>query len=193
MSSSSALHTFLEHGGRLTSPRSLESCLRCGLEPEELLPLSLEQFLPAKVDAVTREACQIQYSHFENLRLKNVKLVTEAFEGVCADVDEFGMESLMTHAHSLVMHGNDENADDIRNEAVDSTMVANEERRLERIKLRQEKEIASIIEMENKTMELQKANAVREAVENKRKREWEKERKKKRAAQVIMKREQRIL
>ncbi|RHY21500.1 hypothetical protein DYB32_009799, partial [Aphanomyces invadans] len=57
----------------------------------------------------------------------------------------------------------------------------------------QEREIAGIIEMETKMAEIQKQNAAREAIEAKRKAEWEKEKKDRRAALMAAKHEREIL
>ncbi|RLN99300.1 hypothetical protein DYB28_015780, partial [Aphanomyces astaci] len=54
------------------------------------------------------------------------------------------------------------------------------------------REIAGIIEMENKMAEIQKQNAAREAVEAKRKAEWEKEKKERRAALMAAKHEREL-
>ncbi|RHY97487.1 hypothetical protein DYB35_005210 [Aphanomyces astaci] len=74
----------------------------------------------------------------------------------------------------------------------DSTMVEMEEKRFQAMKIRQEREIAGIIEMENKMAEIQKQNAAREAVEAKRKAEWEKEKKERRAALMAAKHEREL-
>ena len=136
-----ALDEFLERGTKLTSPRSLEACLRCGIEPEELLPQDLESFIPKGLerDDLEREAAQIRYNHFENLRQKKVKMTLAEYNNICK---EYAMRSPGTGREAKDV---EEEYAKLKEEAVDSTMVEMEERRLERIKQRQEKEIQSLL------------------------------------------------
>lgn len=184
------LEKYLEIGTHLTSPRSLEACLRCGVEPVELLPKEKESFIIGKSE-VEVDAGEIRYDRFEEQRLHKLKLVRKEYKNVCEE-DDMENSVLMLKRQGEEKTSEEDEMQKVKNEAVDSTMVALEERRLERIKLRQEKEIKSMIEMESKMAELQSQNAVREAHEMKRRAEWEAERKKKQAEQVAAKHEREL-
>lgn len=63
-----SIENFEEGGGKyreINSPRSLEACLRSGLDPAELCPRSKEYFRSKKL---TEEMLRIKYETFENKR-----------------------------------------------------------------------------------------------------------------------------
>ncbi|OQR92133.1 hypothetical protein ACHHYP_04072 [Achlya hypogyna] len=195
-----SLEDAILQGVRPTTPRALEACLRSGIEPDEILPRVIEDFLhhKHKHDEIEREAAQIRYAHFEEgrqlkigmLRRERQKLVDAGYTGspILAklspkkkDISPFDVfnAAASTTTEKIVV--------------TDSTMVEMEEKRFHAMKVRQEREIASIIEMESRMAEIQKQNALRDAQEAKRKAEWEKEKKERRAALVAAKHEREIL
>jgi hypothetical protein len=63
-----SIENFEEAGGKyreINSPRSLEACLRTGLDPSELYPRSKHEF---KEKGLTKEMLDIKYTTFENKR-----------------------------------------------------------------------------------------------------------------------------
>ena len=54
-----------ETAREINSPRSLESCLRSGLDPSELFPKPYEKFISKKL---TKEMVEIKYENFEKKR-----------------------------------------------------------------------------------------------------------------------------
>ncbi|OQS03609.1 hypothetical protein THRCLA_04071 [Thraustotheca clavata] len=197
-----SLEDAILQGVRPTTPRALEACLRTGIDPNEIVSKVIEDFLNHrhKQDNVEREAAQIRFSHFEEgrqmkigmLRREKQKLVDAGFTGsailnklspnkkFASPFDVFNTNAItVPPAEKVVM--------------TDSTMVEMEEKRFQAMKVRQEREIASIIEMENRMAEIQKQNALRDAQDAKRKADWEKEKKEKRAALVAAKHEREIL
>lgn len=202
---------------KCTSPRSLEACLRCGVEPEQLLPQPLAAFYscssPSKPNSrqnvqqvFEHEAAKIKYDHFETCRRTQVESVSQAYRELLAQEasstqplvlsmtkmrgsstggggggtgDEPGSASPAPGA------GHDSNAPDPN---LNSTMVQNEERRLERMKRRQEKEIESLIESETKMARLQQLHTERETLELKKAARLEAQKQKKKAEAAAAKR-----
>ncbi|KDO21104.1 hypothetical protein SPRG_13810 [Saprolegnia parasitica CBS 223.65] len=181
-----SLEDAILQGVRPTTPRALEACLRTGIEPDEIIPRVLEDFLhhKHKHDDVEREAAHLRFTHFEEgrqtkiglLRREKQKLVDAGFTGSPI------LAKLSPKKKTISPF-------DVFNASVpdkvvvtDSTMMEMEEKRFQAMKIRQEREIASIIEMETRMAEILKQNALRDAQEAKRKAEWEKEKKERRAA-----------
>lgn len=54
-----------ENTREINSPRSLEACLRAGLDPSQLYPKSREAFVSKKL---TKEMIDVKYDHFEKKR-----------------------------------------------------------------------------------------------------------------------------
>jgi hypothetical protein len=62
------------------SPRTLESCLRSGFDPRELLPTPLEDYYqPGEPRAVSK----VKHEHFEKRRQEKVKIVTQERVAIC--------------------------------------------------------------------------------------------------------------
>jgi len=70
--------------GLITSPRSLEACLRLGVDPRELLPHPVKAFgksLDKKIK-ITPEEQQARYEHFELRRKEKIKAIKEKREAI---------------------------------------------------------------------------------------------------------------
>ncbi|KAH9092410.1 hypothetical protein LEN26_018403 [Aphanomyces euteiches] len=201
-----SLDEAIAQGRRPTSPRTLEACLRSGIEPSEIEPKKLEDFLNKmkKTDEVEREAAQIRFHHFEEgrqakiqlLKKERQKLIDSGFTSSPIYSKTPSPKKPQEFHHSP----RDISPFDVFNHppedklvVTDSTMVELEETRFNAMKVRQEREIANLIEMENKMAEIQKQNAAREALEAKRKAEWEKGKKERRANLMAAKHEREIL
>ncbi|CAK4721924.1 unnamed protein product [Aphanomyces euteiches] len=191
-----SLDEAIAQGRRPTSPRTLEACLRSGIEPSEIEPKKLEDFLNKmkKTDEVEREAAQIRFHHFEEGRQAKIQLLKKERQKLI----DSGFTS--SPIYSKTPSPKKISPFDVFNHppedklvVTDSTMVELEETRFNAMKVRQEREIANLIEMENKMAEIQKQNAAREALEAKRKAEWEKGKKERRANLMAAKHEREIL
>ena len=61
------------------SPRSLEACKRCGVNPNDLYFVNYETFINLHIDIkhMPRDFQELRYNYFEKIRRENVKLCTE--------------------------------------------------------------------------------------------------------------------
>ena len=59
------IHTFEDAGREINSPRSLEACLRIGIDPSELAPKTVRDF---KTKGLRDEFAQKLYDAFERKR-----------------------------------------------------------------------------------------------------------------------------
>ncbi|ETV70524.1 hypothetical protein, variant [Aphanomyces astaci] len=192
-----SLDEAVAQGQRPSTPRSLEACLRTGIDPDEIVPRLLEEFLSKlrKADDVEREAAQIRFNHFEEGRQMKIRLLKKERASLVEAGYTSSPSPLTKHASptkKITSPFDVFTAPEDKLVVTDSTMVEMEEKRFQAMKVRQEREIAGIIEMENKMAEIQKQNAAREAVEAKRKAEWEKEKKERRAALMAAKHEREL-
>ncbi|KAK9909851.1 hypothetical protein WJX75_008397 [Coccomyxa subellipsoidea] len=111
-----------------TSPRSVEACLRLGIEPCELHFMPPDVFMEEFGD---KELAQIAYSHHERIRQER-------------------LEALMTERKKI--SGRDEEANDKaakggrKGEAESGDMVEREAKRLEVLKRRQEREMGQLVQ-----------------------------------------------
>lgn len=65
----------------LNSPRSLEACLRAGLDPSELIKVEREAF---NERGLTEKMCDMKYEAFERKRQEKIKLVKREREAIIA-------------------------------------------------------------------------------------------------------------
>ncbi|TMW58510.1 hypothetical protein Poli38472_010069 [Pythium oligandrum] len=207
------LDTAAASGERINSPRSLEACLRSGIEPDELLPKSPKDFWDRKgrYTLVEKEAATIRFQHFEQLRLAKLDAVRRERDAILAEYEggqamssskwspgkaqprskSAGAASRSTNPAIKATEPSPGHFDD-DDEDGSSTMLMLEERRLQRMKMRQQKEIQGVIEMESKMAKLQQENARRTAEEVRKKLEYQKELRTKRAALMAQKHEREI-
>ena len=71
----------------ITSPRSLDACLRAGYDPNELLPAFPEAF-PKSLDGkrqLTKDEQMKRYEHFEARRVEKIRTVKEVREAIIKD------------------------------------------------------------------------------------------------------------
>jgi hypothetical protein len=134
-----------ENVREINSPRSLEACLRAGLDPSELYPKPKSRFKSKKLNEDMIEA---KYDHFEKKRKEKISIV------------KMERHLIIQHAerHARIM-GNT-SAESVMNDARESAAKASaaiemEERRVEALKKRQEKEMAKMVEREQATAALQ--------------------------------------
>jgi len=65
----------------LNSPRSLEACLRAGLDPSELLRQERESF---DERGITEKMCDMKFNAFERKRHEKIKMVKREREAIIA-------------------------------------------------------------------------------------------------------------
>lgn len=70
--------------GVITSPRSLEACLRLGYDPKDLLPVPNEAFSKDRDGKrkLTPEEHKIKYEHFESKRKEQIRAIKEMREAI---------------------------------------------------------------------------------------------------------------
>ncbi|KAF4037923.1 hypothetical protein GN244_ATG09938 [Phytophthora infestans] len=203
-------------GARINSPRSLEACRRMGFKPSELLPKTVVAFLDQgvnrKYSLVEKEAAVLRHEHFEQLRQQKVETVRAEREAIINGLGPappstallagtgntspvpmlqqqvapgFPPRRLQSARH---WEGNSEEPEALAG----STLLQLEERRLAKIKLRQQKDIQNAIEMEAKLARLQEENAQRAAEEAKRQEEQQRKMKTRRMQLAAAKQEKEL-
>ncbi|TYZ68274.1 hypothetical protein PybrP1_003423 [[Pythium] brassicae (nom. inval.)] len=232
-----SIETCVRTGERVTSPRSLEACRRSGIEPDELQPKSVNEFLherlggllAAKFSLVEKEAAVLRQRHYEQSRQAKLELVARERDAILQSQDNSDAgpprspvpsatkQSLpqpppARRTRSAGSHAtwrapprrsnddNDDNDDDNDNDdderdnpadvvvAVgDMATVQLEERLLAKMKLRQQREIRGVIETEAKLARIQHEDARRAAEDARRRDEFQRELRAKRAQLVASK------
>lgn len=177
-------------GAKINSPRSLEACRRMGIKPSELLTKTVAEFLDhgvnRKYSLVEKEAAVLRHEHFEQLRQQKLETVRAEREAILMGLGPAPPSTaLVTVPGSPTGDGSPVQQQGVagfpprRTQSArpwtnstetlaDSTLLQLEERRLARIKLRQQKDIQNAIEIEAKLARLQQENARRAAEEAKR-------------------------
>ena len=61
------------------SPRSIEACKKCGVDPNDLYYVNYETYLSLNQDLKTKpkDFQELRYNHFEKMRRENLKLCRE--------------------------------------------------------------------------------------------------------------------
>mmetsp|Transcript_2734 Transcript_2734/g.2867 ORF Transcript_2734/g.2867 Transcript_2734/m.2867 type:complete len:515 (-) Transcript_2734:402-1946(-) len=142
-----------EDGGEtareINSPRSLESCLRSGIDPSELYPRPYDSFHSKNL---TKEMVDIKFDRNEKKRREKITIVKMERNSIIQYAER---HNRMTG--SITQNDAPSNFVDTIKEAVqrDSAMIVIEERRIEALKRRQEKELAKIVEREQIMIALQ--------------------------------------
>lgn len=130
----------------INSPRSLEACLRTGIDPLEVLPKGRNMF---KSRTMSPQYLDIKCQNFEKKRQEKIALITIEREKI--------MQYAERKAEFTATFGQtDVDFDNLpTNEDKTSSMLAMEERRMEALKRRQEKDLARTVEKEQQAVELQ--------------------------------------
>lgn len=145
-----SIENFEEAGGKyreINSPRSLEACLRTGLDPSELYPRSKHEF---KEKGLTKEMLDIKYTTFENKRRDKITIVKNERASIIAFTEKKARSASPERGSSpqpAMTAAQLREAEAKRAQQ----MIEMEEKRLEALKRRQEKELSKIVEKE-KTM-----------------------------------------
>jgi len=146
----------------INSPRTLEACLRSGLDPSELLPQSRKAFIRPNL---TDEMIDISYKKYESKRQMKIDLVkTERNKIINFDIASKPGSPNTKEAARL-----QKEAKERSNAALEAEM-----KRMEALKRRQEDEIAKMVEKETQVVELQKKIQKAEQEEVKKRHDHEK-------------------
>lgn len=148
----------------INSPRSLEGCLRAGLDPNDLLPKPKSSFnAPGLADRML----DIKYETYERKRNDNIALVKKEREAIIAYTERKNkLNASGTHNMTAATSADQTNKK--------SAMVEVEEKRMEALRQRQKQEMDKLIEKEKTMVVLQQKIAHTEAEEGKKKRIHEK-------------------
>jgi hypothetical protein len=138
-----------ETAREINSPRSLESCLRSGLDPSELFPKPYGKFVTKKL---TKEMVDIKFELSEKKRRERMMIVKAERNSII----QYAERHNQVMSYTAQMDSPDRMANTAKeNVQVESAMFDMEERRVEALKKRQEKEISKIIEREQIMINLQ--------------------------------------
>jgi hypothetical protein len=173
----------------INSPRSLEACLRQGLDPAELIPKSLAKF---QEENDIREVAQVKYEHFEERRLEKleqarneraiiVNFLEEARKNGSTRLSPSFQKLAAATAPSVT--GAPSVAGSAADE-VESSMLREERKRVELLRKRQEKDIEQMMQFEMNIVKMQKEQKRLEELEEIKKKARAAEREKKRLASV---------
>eukprot|EP00607_Mallomonas_marina_P003977 CAMPEP_0182437984 /NCGR_PEP_ID=MMETSP1167-20130531/85427_1 /TAXON_ID=2988 /ORGANISM="Mallomonas Sp, Strain CCMP3275" /LENGTH=499 /DNA_ID=CAMNT_0024631117 /DNA_START=131 /DNA_END=1630 /DNA_ORIENTATION=+ len=148
----------------INSPRSLEACLRAGLDPHDLLAKPRAAFNSPKL---TEAMVDEKYFTFERRRKEKIETVKSEREAII----QYGerMQKLNAHRTSTPTL-----RDTVSFEKATSTALEMEEKRLEAVRRRQEKELGKMIAREQAMVDLQVKIKRAEDEEIKKKKEHEK-------------------
>jgi len=170
----------------INSPRSLEACLRQGLDPAELIPKSLAKF---QQEEDLREVAQVKYEHNEERRLERLEQARNERAIIVNFLEEArksGSTRLSPSFQKLAAatapseNGGGSIAGSAGGDAVESSMLREEMKRVEMLRKRQQKDIEQMMQFEMNIVKMQK--------EQKRLEELEEIKKKARAAEQEKKR-----
>mmetsp|Transcript_12029 Transcript_12029/g.16477 ORF Transcript_12029/g.16477 Transcript_12029/m.16477 type:complete len:524 (+) Transcript_12029:15-1586(+) len=141
----------------INSPRSLEACLRSGLDPAELYPKSKNAYLRMNKSTrasspMTAEMMDIKYESFNKKRADKIEIVKKERAKIIqyAERKLFGTTNL-----AQSMPGSPHQTGILDDKRAASAMLEMEEKRMEALRRRQEKEMSKIIEREQNMAALQ--------------------------------------
>ena len=126
------------------TPRSAKSCLLCGVQPESLRIRDLDSFWEPDIDPVIQ---RMRHEAYIKLRSDQIRVVRKEREKLMGKGGGKKVSSRFGGGSGLI----DEDAA----EAEKSTLVEQEQRRLEKIKYRQQREIEQMLEYEMKVAKIQ--------------------------------------
>lgn len=146
----------------INSPRSLEACLRSGLDPSDLLPVPREQFIAPNL---TDKMIDIKVEVNERKRQENIKLVQHERDAIIAYAER-------KNRNPTSPTGNGNTSSNTTNKP--AALVEIEEKRMEALRQRQKQEMDKLIEKEKAIVVLQQKIAHAEQEEAKKKKIHEK-------------------
>eukprot|EP01031_Cornospumella_fuschlensis_P032598 gene32598-39414_t len=168
-----SVENFEESGGRyreINSPRTLEACLRCGLDPSELYP---KQKRDLYEKGLTKEMMEIKVNFFEKKRKEKIESVRKERNVIIGFTEK---RSLSPQGRSQSPGKQQLTAEQLRQQQASraAALIEMEEKRLEALKRRQERELSKIVEREQTLAALQQKIQRAEEEEQRKKRLHEK-------------------
>ncbi len=166
------MENFDEHKNKppyLNSPRSLDACKRQGIDPYELLYLSLDAFKDTLQEKnVDKQLLKLLWEHNEEKRKEKLRVVTEERLRII-DEEKQGMwaptksvqqaSGMLPPGKSTGSAGNSSMGKAASGVVVtDSAMLDRERKQLEKIKLKQQQEIQQMMEYELKMQAIREQN-----------------------------------
>ena len=157
------LDNFLQEDGRprkINSPRSLEACLRQGIDPSELRPLKLEVFIEEENELTgLRDVAVAKYEHYEERRAEKLDLARQErnmIVGFLEEAQRTGKVSpqakkFMKLAGAATEKKGLSDAEKLalaEAEKSKSSMLEEEKKRVIQMKKRQQREIEQMMEFE---------------------------------------------
>ena len=145
----------------INSPRSLESCLRQGLDPAELIPKSLSKF---QAENALREVAQVKFEHYEERRLEKMEQARSE-RAIIVDFLEQARKSGSTRlspsfqklaAASGPGADSSDSMGNINDGVGESSMLKEEMKRVEMLRKRQQKDIEQMMQFEMNVVKIQK-------------------------------------
>ena len=152
----------------INSPRSLEACLRSGLDPSELYSRERGDFAEK---GMTKDMVKVKYDYFE--RKRQEKIITVRAERNA--IIKFAAKRSASQPNSPAKAAATGGATAPPEKSAASGLVEAEEKRMEALRRRQEKELEKIMEREANMAELHQKIARAEAEERKKQKEHAKQ------------------
>eukprot|EP01036_Dinobryon_divergens_P024520 gene24520-32980_t len=158
----------------INSPRSLEACLRSGLDPAELYPKPKNLFLRSlksttrSTSPLTVEMMDIKFDAFNKKRSDKIAIV----RAERTKIIQYAEKKLLGGTLTQTLPTSSPQGNDAQKAA--SAMLEMEEKRMEALRRRQEKELSKIIEREQTMAALQLKIKKTEEEEIKKKKQHEK-------------------
>ena len=198
------LDNFLQDGGRpnkINSPRSLEACLRQGIDPSELIPLKMEVFIKEEEELTgLQDVAVAKYEHYEERRNEKLDLARQErnmIVGFLEEAQRTGKVSPQAKKFMKLAGASTEkkglsDAEKIalaEAEKAKSSMLEEEKRRVIAMKQRQQKEIEQMMEFEMAVAKMQAEQLRLQALDAEKQKKRKKERELKKKAAVERRRQ----
>lgn len=152
---------------KLNSPRSLESCLRQGIDPSELTPLSVDVFIKEEEELTgLKDVAVCKWEHYEERRNEKLSLARQERDLIIGFLEEAAKTGVVSPQAKKFMKlaGAADDGKELSDaeklaiaaaDAVNSSMLEEEKRRIEQLKQRQQKEIEQMMEFEVSVAKMQ--------------------------------------
>jgi hypothetical protein len=198
------LDNFLQDNGRprkINSPRSLEACLRQGIDPSELIPLTLDVFIEEEQELTgVRDVAVTKYEHYEERRNEKLELAMHERNmiiGFLEEAQRTGKVSPQAKKFMKLAGANTEkkglsDAEKIalaEAEKSKSSMLEEEKRRVIAMKKRQQKEIEQMMEFEMAVAKMQAEQLRLQEIDAEKQKKRKKEREMKKKAAIERRRQ----
>ncbi|EGR29285.1 hypothetical protein IMG5_159320, partial [Ichthyophthirius multifiliis] len=167
----------------LNSPRSLEACKRQGIRPQELIVKTQQEIKQLYKDkSLDKKSLELKQNHCEERRKEKIRILLEERAQIIEeekmglweydDQGQIRVRKLFNHTNLLnYIQYNKHSQSKIGNKyqssigASNSSVIEREKRQLEKIKLRQQKEIEQMLDHEVKMQQIRQQNEQKQQLE----------------------------